>query len=46
MKIAYRPADEFEVFFNANNLFNDNKREFVYGDKVGGRYSVGVTFGF
>ncbi|MCQ2204061.1 MAG: TonB-dependent receptor [Bacteroidales bacterium] len=46
LKVAYRPTEQFEVFFNANNLFNDTRREFVYGDKIGGRYSIGVTFGF
>ena len=45
LKIGYRPIENAEVFFDARNLFNDTKREFIYGDKVGGRYSVGVSFG-
>ncbi len=45
MKVTYHPTNYMEVFFNANNLFNDTKREFVYGDEIGGRYSFGVTFG-
>ncbi|MCQ2216449.1 MAG: TonB-dependent receptor [Bacteroidales bacterium] len=44
LKIGYRPIEKTEVFFNANNLFNDKKREFIYGDKVGGRYSFGIIF--
>lgn len=45
MKIAYKPVSQFEIFANAVNLFNNTSREFVYGDRVGGRYSVGVSFG-
>lgn len=43
LKVGYRPVEQAEIFFNANNLFNDTKREFIYGDKVGGRYSVGIA---
>ena len=46
LKVGYRPVDEFEIFFNAHNLFNDNRREFVYTDRPGGIYTVGATFGF
>ncbi len=46
LKIGYKPIDKFEVFFNGNNLFNNQKQEFVYGDKIGGVYTVGINFGF
>ena len=46
LKVGYRPADPVEVFFNAQNLFNDKTRQFVYGDEVGGIYTVGVNFKF
>jgi len=46
MKAGYKPADNFEVFVNANNLFNNKKQEFVYGDEIGGIYSFGVNFKF
>ncbi|MCQ2204654.1 MAG: TonB-dependent receptor [Bacteroidales bacterium] len=46
MKIGYKPVQQLEVFANAHNLFNTEKREFVYCDKIGGIYTVGVNFGF
>ena len=46
MKIGYKPVDGMEVFLNAHNLFNNEQREFPYGDKIGGIYSIGVNFGF
>ena len=45
LKIGYKPTEQCEVFFNAHNLFNTNKQEFVYTDKIGGIYTVGVNFG-
>lgn len=45
MKIGYNPIKNFEVFVNAHNLFNTEKQEFVYCDKIGGLYTVGVSFG-
>lgn len=45
LKVGYKPFDSCEVFFNAHNLFNNQKREFIYTDKIGGSYTVGVTFG-
>lgn len=45
LKVGYKPVDQCEVFFNAHNLFNTNKREFIYTDKIGGIYTVGVSFG-
>lgn len=46
MKVGYKPISSFEVFFNAHNLFNTEKREFAYCDKIGGVYTVGINFGF
>lgn len=46
LKVGYKPSNQVEVFFNAHNLFNDKSREFVYSDKIGGIYSVGVNFDF
>lgn len=45
LKIGYKPTEQCEVFFNAHNLFNTNKQEFIYTDKIGGIYTVGVNFG-
>ncbi len=46
LKVGYRPTEQFEIFFNAHNLLNDDKREFVYLDPIKGIYSVGINFGF
>ncbi len=46
MKLGYKPAEGIEVFLNGHNMFNNEQREFPYGDKIGGIYSVGVSFGF
>ena len=46
MKLGYKPADGIEVYLNGHNMFNTEQREFPYGDKMGGIYSVGVSFGF
>lgn len=46
LKVGYRPTDEFEISFNARNLFDDAGREFVYSDKIGGIYSIGANFCF
>lgn len=46
LKIGYQPVSGFEVYFNARNLLNNEKREFVYADKIGGQYSIGASFEF
>ena len=46
MKVGYKPTQNFEVYVNAHNLFNTKKREFVMNDKIGGLYTVGLTFAF
>lgn len=44
-KVGYKPLESCEFFINAHNLFNNQKREFIYTDKIGGSYTVGVIFG-
>lgn len=44
LKAGYKPSDNVEFFINANNLFNNDKREMIYCDKIGGLYTVGVNF--
>ncbi|MBR6083144.1 MAG: TonB-dependent receptor [Salinivirgaceae bacterium] len=46
LKAGYKPVEGVEVYLNAHNLFNSEQQEFPYGDKIGGIYSVGVSFGF
>jgi outer membrane receptor protein involved in Fe transport len=46
MKLAYKPVPGMEVFLNGHNLLNNEQREFPYGDKIGGIYSIGINFGF
>lgn len=45
-KVGYNPTSNVEVFFNAHNLFNNKKREFLYGDQIQGMYTFGLNFGF
>jgi outer membrane receptor protein involved in Fe transport len=46
MKVGYSPEQNLELFVNAHNLINSEKREFVYCDKIGGQYTVGINFKF
>ena len=46
LKVGYHPSEPIEVFFNAQNLFNNKTRQFVYADELGGVYTVGVNFKF
>ena len=46
LKLGYKPTSQFEISFNARNLFNDKSREFPYADKIGGLYSIGIDFNF
>lgn len=46
LKAGYKPVKQCEVFFEAHNLLNSNKRESAYTDKIKGTYTFGVTFGF
>ena len=45
-KIAYKTTPQCEIFFSAHNLFNSQKREFIYTDKIEGTYSIGAIFAF
>lgn len=45
LKVGYKPIEACEIFFNAHNLFNTEKREFAYTDKIGGSYTLGLSFG-
>ena len=44
LKVGYNPTNKMEIFVNAHNLFNTEKQEFVYTDKIGGLYTVGINF--
>ena len=46
LKVGYKPIETIEVFANAHNLFNSEKQEFVYTDKIGGLYTFGINFNF
>ncbi len=46
LKVGYKPMPGCEVFFNGHNLFDSNKQEFAYTDKIRGVYTVGVNFEF
>ena len=46
LKVGYYPHESFEIFFNARNLFDNDKREFYGMDTIGGIYTMGLTFGF
>jgi len=43
-KVGFSPIKNLEVFVNAHNLFNSEQTEFIYSDKIGGEYTVGVKF--
>lgn len=45
LKVGYRPIENCEIFFGAHNLFNTQKQEFIFTDKIGGTYTFGVNFG-
>ncbi len=44
LKAGYNPTSKMEIYFNAHNLFNNKKQEFIYTDKIGGIYTVGINF--
>lgn len=43
-KIGYTIFDSFEISVTGNNIFNTKKQEFIYSDKIGGIYSVGLKY--
>ena len=44
-KVGYKPVKGVEIFFDAHNLLNSEKREFALSDEVGGLYTFGINFG-
>lgn len=46
VKLGYMPTEQFEISFNARNIFNDKSRESAYADRIGGIYSIGIDFNF
>lgn len=42
LKVSYKFWKENAVFVNARNLFNNDKHEFSYSDKIKGTYMIGV----
>lgn len=46
MKIGYKPVSQIEIFFDGKNILNNEKKEYMYGDKIGGTYTVGAYFKF
>ncbi|MBQ3635035.1 MAG: TonB-dependent receptor [Bacteroidales bacterium] len=46
LKVGFKPVQNFELFFNAHNLLNNKKREFVYSDEIKGIYTFGANFSF
>ena len=45
-RIGYKPTDKMEITLSGDNLLNSRQREFVYSDKIGGVYTLGVNIGF
>ncbi len=43
-KIGYTIFDGLEVSVTGDNIFNTEKQEFIYSDKIGGIYSVGLKY--
>ncbi len=46
MKVSYSPIEGMAFFVNAQNLFNNDSREYIYMDKIGGLYTLGIDFKF
>ncbi len=42
-KVNYRLTDKINVFVNGRNILNNDTREFVYMDKIGGLYLAGIN---
>ncbi|MCQ2214598.1 MAG: TonB-dependent receptor plug domain-containing protein [Bacteroidales bacterium] len=45
-KVGYHPNANIEFFLSAHNLLNNKKVEFLYGDKIEGLYTLGMTCAF
>ncbi len=46
LKAGYKPIQNCEIFFEAHDLFNSDKKQSAYTDKIRGVYSFGVNFEF
>jgi iron complex outermembrane recepter protein len=46
LKVNYKVWKENSIFINARNLFNNDKKEFAYTDRIGGLYMVGISLKF
>ncbi len=42
LKVSYRFWQSSEIYLNARNIFNQENKEFVYGDENGGLYLIGL----
>jgi outer membrane receptor for ferrienterochelin and colicin len=45
-KLSYKFWNDNKIFINARNLFNNQKKEFSYTDRIGGTYLVGLSLNF
>lgn len=43
-KVNYTPLKNFNVFLNARNILDDDKREFFGTDKTGSAYMIGAAY--
>lgn len=46
MKISYNIWKSHSIYVNARNLFNDQKKQFAFGDDGSGLYLVGLNLSF
>lgn len=44
LRLAYKFYGEHQVFINARNLFQDDDYEFIFGDRVGSEFLIGLSF--
>ena len=45
-KVSYKVYKNHQVYINARNLLNDNRKEYGLGDKIPGVYMLGVSLAF
>ena len=41
-KVDYRPTPSMSLFFSVENLLGQERREFVYADKIGRSFAAGL----
>lgn len=46
LKVSYKFWKNNSLFINGRNVFNNEKREFAFMDKVGGLYLIGLNLNF